>query len=183
MQPDLGKFVLEHLKEHGKQMVNSPTTVSFVNIDSSVHTYSCLPRMGARPLICVPRAARTCWEVSETRSSMLGIMSLSRTDRSTRPQKPGIWPAIAVLTSASLSFSSLTNAGTKSLDTTSSSTALAICKMSAQASCTMFTHHSPFRTYRQSCNEPSSSCPLSNYAATSKARRGWTVAWRARPRQ
>lgn len=39
---------------------------------------------------------------------------------------PGICPAIAVRTSASVSLSNLTNAGTRSLVTTSSSTAFAI---------------------------------------------------------
>lgn len=44
---------------------------------------------------------------------------------------PGIWPAIAVRTSASVSLSSFTNAGTRSLVTTSSSTAFAIWGKSA----------------------------------------------------
>ena len=50
--------------------------------------YSSLPRIGARPLICVPRAARTCCDVSETKSSTLVIISLSRVSLSNSPQKP-----------------------------------------------------------------------------------------------
>lgn len=108
-------------------------------------TYSSLPRIGAKPLICVPKAARTCWEVSDTKSSMLVIISLSNVSRSSSPQKPeqnkrsilpdacrgprdlpGICPAMAVRTSASVSFNSFTNAGTRSRVTVSSSTAFAI---------------------------------------------------------
>ena len=107
--------------------------------------YSSLPRIGAKPLICVPKAARTCWEVSDTKSSMLVIISLSNVSRSSSPQKPGqnersvlsdgrhgckdlpgICPAMAVRTSASVSFNSFTNAGTRSRVTVSSSTAFAI---------------------------------------------------------
>ena len=51
-------------------------------------SYSSLPRIGARPLICVPKAARTCWEESETKSSMLVIISLSNVSLSSSPQKP-----------------------------------------------------------------------------------------------
>jgi len=91
------------------------------------YTYSCLPRIGARPEICVPSAARTCCEVSDTKSSILPMISLRSVFLSTKAQKPGIWPAIAVRTSASLSLRSFTKAGTRSLETTSSSTAFAIC--------------------------------------------------------
>src|ERR1035438_8646740 len=59
------------------------------------------------------------------------MMSLSRVVLSTSLQKPGICPAIAVRTSASVSFRSFTKAGTRSLVTTSSSTAFAICRTSA----------------------------------------------------
>ena len=105
--------------------------------------YSSLPRIGASPLIWVPSAALTCCEVSETKSSMLVMISFKRVSRSSNVQKPihvsrneafsqrgskpGIWPAIAVRTSASLSLRSFTKAGTRSLDTVSSSTAFAIC--------------------------------------------------------
>ena len=104
-------------------------------------THSSLPSIGASPLICVPSAARTCWEVSETKSSILVIISLSSVSLSMSLQKPaslstylrvsqhykpGIWPVIAVRTSASLSFRSLTNAGTRSLVRVSSSTTSAI---------------------------------------------------------
>lgn len=88
--------------------------------------YASFPRIGASPLIWVPKAALTCWEVSDTRPSMPPMMLSSSTLRSTRAQKPGIWPAMAVRASASLSLSNLMNAGTRSLETTSSSTAFAI---------------------------------------------------------
>jgi len=75
---------------------------------------------------------------------MLGITSWRRVSRSKRAQNPsyvsqvakicvpdrslpGICPAIAVRTSASVSLSNLTKAGTRSRLTTSSSTAFAIC--------------------------------------------------------
>ena len=51
-------------------------------------TYSSLPKIGARPLICMPRAARTCCDVSDTKSSILVIISLRRVSRSNNPQKP-----------------------------------------------------------------------------------------------
>lgn len=50
--------------------------------------HSSLPKIGAKPLICVPSAARTCCEVSDTRASMLVIISSSRVSRSSRLQKP-----------------------------------------------------------------------------------------------
>lgn len=136
VKPDFGKFVLEHLEEHGQQMVDSPSSGQYLakGDQGQLPAYSCLPKMGASPLIWVPRAARTCCEVSETKSSTELIMSLRRTFRSTSAQKPGICPAIAVRTSASLSLSSLTNAGTRSRETTSSSTALAIYSRAALAS-------------------------------------------------
>lgn len=129
-------------------------------------TYSCLPKIGASPLIWVPRAARTCWDGSETRSSTELMISLRSVSRSTRLQKPGIWPAIAVRTSASLSLRSLTKAGTKSRDTTSSSTALAICDvLSARRLSPQKAPSVPFQTYRQPYNGPSSSYLLSGYGA------------------
>jgi hypothetical protein len=53
-------------------------------------TYSSLPRIGASPLICVPRAARTCCDWSETSSSMLGITSWRRVSGSSKAQKPAL---------------------------------------------------------------------------------------------
>lgn len=52
--------------------------------------YSSLPKIGARPLICVPRAALTCCEVSDTKSSILVIISLRSVLRSSSPQNPKI---------------------------------------------------------------------------------------------
>lgn len=57
---------------------------------TSLYTYSSLPNMGARPLICVPKAARTCWDESETRSSTLDMISFRSVSRSSKPQKPCI---------------------------------------------------------------------------------------------
>lgn len=57
---------------------------------------------------------------------MLAMISLRRVSLSKSVQKPGIWLAIAVLTSASLSFNNFTKAGTRSRVTTSSLTAFAI---------------------------------------------------------
>lgn len=50
--------------------------------------HSSLPNIGAKPLICVPRAARTCCEVSDTKSSILVMISLSKVSRSSNLQKP-----------------------------------------------------------------------------------------------
>ena len=50
--------------------------------------HSSLPRMGAKPLICVPSAALTCCDVSPTRSSMLPMISFKRISRSIKAQKP-----------------------------------------------------------------------------------------------
>lgn len=94
MKSNFRELVLEHLEEHGEEVVNSPTTESvsktIIGCGIGTTTYSCLPRIGANPLICVPKAARTCCELSDTRSSTLPIMSLSRVDRSTKAQNPGI---------------------------------------------------------------------------------------------
>lgn len=107
-------------------------------------THSSFPRMGASPLICVPREALTCWEPSLTKSSTAPMISSKRVWRSSNPQNPtfhltylslwlnngvkwlpGICPATAVRTSASESFKSLTKAGTRSRLTMSSPTAFA----------------------------------------------------------
>jgi hypothetical protein len=50
--------------------------------------YSSLPKIGAKPLICVPSAARTCCDVSDTKSSMLVMISLSKVSRSSNLQNP-----------------------------------------------------------------------------------------------
>ena len=55
---------------------------------SELLTYSSFPRIGASPLICVPSAARTCCDESDTKSSMLPIISLSRVSRSSNLQNP-----------------------------------------------------------------------------------------------
>lgn len=127
VQADIREFVLEHLKEHGEEVFGGSSTRSaFEPKQSYGVSYSCLPKIGARPLIWLPKEARTCCEESETSSSTAGMISWSRVSLSTSAQKPGIWPAIAVRTSASVSFRNLMKAGTRSRLTTSSSTALAI---------------------------------------------------------
>ena len=92
MQANVRVFILEHLEEHWEKMVDCPEfMVSSCIIDSrcTSFTYSCFPRRGARPLIWVPKAARTCWDGSETRSSTVVIISLSRVSRSIKLQNPG----------------------------------------------------------------------------------------------
>lgn len=53
-------------------------------------THSSFPRIGASPLIWVPRAALTCCEASLTKSSTAPIISSRRVWRSSKPQKPVI---------------------------------------------------------------------------------------------
>ena len=89
MQTNVRVFVLEHLEEHGEEMGDCPKQKLVLSgIEQVCSTYSSLPSIGASPLICVPRAARTCCDGSETRSSMGGIISLSRVSRSIKLQKP-----------------------------------------------------------------------------------------------
>ena len=52
------------------------------------NAHSSLPSMGARPLICVPSAARTCCDVSDTRSSTLVMISFKRVSLSSNAQNP-----------------------------------------------------------------------------------------------
>jgi hypothetical protein len=69
-------------------MVNGPIELARIQFREIFGAYSCLPRIGARPLICVPRAARTCWELSETRSSIVVIISFRSVVLSNREQNP-----------------------------------------------------------------------------------------------
>lgn len=59
MEADIREFILEHLKEHRKEVRNRPIELSAVSPAEFV-THSSLPSIGASPLIWVPRAARTC---------------------------------------------------------------------------------------------------------------------------
>ena len=89
MQSDVRKFVFQHLEEHWEKVCDGPRKGKLRKTDVKPWmTYSSLPRIGAKPLIWVPKAARTCWEVSDTKSSMLVIISLSNVSRSSSPQKP-----------------------------------------------------------------------------------------------
>lgn len=53
VKANLGKLVLQHLQEHWEQVVDSPTTESVIAQcwNCVFATYSCLPKMGASPLI------------------------------------------------------------------------------------------------------------------------------------
>jgi hypothetical protein len=95
---------------------------------------------------------------------------------------PGICPAIALRTSASVSLRSLTNAGTRSRLTTSSSTAFAIWTRLAHAMSHCFPN-APSQNGLQPCIAPSSSCPRTNSAERSARLRDSTAAPWVLPRR
>lgn len=50
MEADIREFILEHLKEHRKEVGNRPIILSAVS-PAELVTYSSLPSIGASPLI------------------------------------------------------------------------------------------------------------------------------------
>lgn len=97
---------------------------------------------------------------------------------------PGIWPAIAVRTSASVSLRSFTNEGTMSRVTTSSCTAFAIChRVRAVKAGTRQGENVPFHIGRRPCIGPSNSYPRTNSVGRSTEHHGWAVVpWESPPR-
>jgi hypothetical protein len=135
VQADVGEFILEHLKEHRKEMGNSPGTVSIVcSVQSDDLLFLAQDRCEPADLSTkgssdmlrgignqVLHTSHDLIEKGVTVNQMAeACQTLDMISQGENVFLPGIWPAMAVRTSASVSLRSLTKAGTISRVTTSS---------------------------------------------------------------